>query len=223
MDLGSSPVGFSSSDRARASTLPWTRCALRPSTPIADAPQRARVADPGSYHSATEPSSWKTRAMGRVPPNGYLASACSVRSNPNPGLSDNGNRPSTIRMAGNPSHSSQTLSVGTRLDLSADLLHDEVRDRGVHMQSRQAADRALAGVRRHRDAGHRGHLRHLPKPRDPAHVIDVGLQNVDHSHLDELDGIRSRPPVARRWRSGSWSGARSWPLPRHFPAGTALR
>jgi hypothetical protein len=35
-----------------------------------------------NYHSATEPSSWKTRANMRVPPNGYFARAFSLRSKP---------------------------------------------------------------------------------------------------------------------------------------------
>src|SRR5437870_2315767 len=67
----------------------------------------------------------------------------------------------------------------TWVDLSADFLHDEVRHRGIHMQGGQAADRAFAGVRRHRDARNGGHLRYLPKSRDAAYVIDVGLENID--------------------------------------------
>jgi len=55
---------------------------------------------------------WKTRAMGRAPLKGYFFSGSSDRSNPKPGFSGSGKRPLTMRMAGNPSHSSQTFSVG---------------------------------------------------------------------------------------------------------------
>ena len=37
-----------------------------------------------TYHSATDPSSWNTRAMGRVPEKGYFARAASFSSNPRP-------------------------------------------------------------------------------------------------------------------------------------------
>src|SRR5216683_8069598 len=62
------------------------------------------------YHSATEPSSWKTLAIGFVPPNGYFARLASLNSKPSPSRLGSGKRPSAIRMAGNPNHSSQILS-----------------------------------------------------------------------------------------------------------------
>src|SRR5689334_4461988 len=64
------------------------------------------------HHSATDPSCRNTRAIGFDPPNGYLANASSLRSNPSPGFSGSGYFPFTIRIAGKPNHSSQILSRG---------------------------------------------------------------------------------------------------------------
>ena len=58
-------------------------------------------------------------------------------------------------------------------------------------------------MRRHRDPRHRRHLRYLPKPRDAAHVVDVGLQNIDHSHLDEFAAaVTGHQPLAGGDRRG---------------------
>ena len=83
---------------------------IRGPRPIASDPVCAEVLLLDDHHSATEPSSWKTRAMGLVPPKGYLAKAFSFISNPRPGLSGSGKRPFTIRITGNPTHSSHTFS-----------------------------------------------------------------------------------------------------------------
>src|SRR5450631_1151520 len=45
------------------------------------------------HHSPTEPSSWKTRAIGFEPPKGYLLNEASLSSNPRPGLVGRGKRP----------------------------------------------------------------------------------------------------------------------------------
>src|ERR1700722_8764376 len=56
------------------------------------------------HHSPTEPSSWKTRAMGFEPPKGYLLKEASLSSKPNPGFVGRGNLPFTMRIVGKPNH-----------------------------------------------------------------------------------------------------------------------
>src|SRR5689334_3465625 len=63
------------------------------------------------------------------------------------------------------------------LNLTADLLDDEVGHRRIDMQGGQASDRTFTCVRRHRDARYGCHLRYFPKSRDTTHVIDIGLEN----------------------------------------------
>ena len=96
------------------------------------------------------------------PPNGYFASAFSFISNPRPGFSGSGNRPFTMRIAGKPSHSSQTFSFVSGCNPAADLLNQKVRRRRIDMDGGEAADRTFARMRRHGDARQRRHLADLP-------------------------------------------------------------
>src|ERR1039457_4928353 len=97
------------------------------------------------------------------------------------------------------------LVGGARLDLTADLLHDKVRHGGIHLQRGQAADGAFAGMWRHRDPRCGGHLRHLPKSRDAADMIDIGMEDIHHPHLanftDSEDAHKSLP--GGNWRGGT--------------------
>src|SRR5579859_670059 len=73
------------------------------------------------HHSPTEPSSWKTRAIGFEPPKGYLLKEASLHSKPRPGLVGRGKRPFTMRIGGNPNHSAHTRSLSpgcTKLQIS---------------------------------------------------------------------------------------------------------
>src|ERR1700691_4335605 len=73
------------------------------------------------HHSPTDPSWWKTRAIGLEPPKGYLLKEASLSSNPKPGFEGSGKRPLTMRIAGKPNHSAQIFSLSpgcTKLQIS---------------------------------------------------------------------------------------------------------
>src|SRR5688572_29275632 len=61
----------------------------------------------------------------------------------------------------------------------ADLLGEEIGTRRIYVQARDPADRTLTCVRSHANSGCFGRGRYLPQRRDPTHVGDVRLQDVD--------------------------------------------
>ena len=89
------------------------------------------------------------------------------------------------------------LVLRLRFDAAANFLDQKVRCRCIHMNRGEATDGPPRGawvsstpIRRH--------LPHFPQGRDATHVIDIGLQNVNHAHLDAPRHLwaMSRSPVA---------------------------
>jgi hypothetical protein len=131
-----------------------------------------------------------TKGNGRVPWNGYFFSAASLTSNPSRCLV--GQRiTSAQHPRGGEAHQVFPDAVHPAgLHQPANLLRQEIRDRGIHMQAGDGAHWPLAGARRHADA--RG-IGSGPAPwrtasRIPAH------------HGRDLTGVpnRSTTPVSMR-------------------------
>jgi hypothetical protein len=103
-----------------------------------------------------------------------------------------------MRMAGKPNHSSQILFLPRGLDKAADFLNDEIGDGAIDVKCGQPADGALTGMWRHRDAGDASERCRLPQAGDATHMVNVGLQNINDTHLDQLAAtVRSDQPFPR--------------------------
>ena len=174
-----------------------------------------------AYHSATEPSSWNTRAIGRVPPNGYLQ-GCFGQFEAEAWFSESGNRPSTMRMPG----SRTILPRFCRRAGSTPPQISCTRKFGIAESTCIVASPPIgpfASMRRHGDAGDIGQARDLPQSRDAAHMVDIRLQNIDDAHLNQLAATvgGDQPLAGGNRRSGALRDLVPWPA--RSPAGRALR
>ncbi len=138
--------------------------------------------------------------MGRVPANGYFARLASLSSNPRPGFCASGKRPSTIRMAGNPSHSSHTLSVAPgwiwpQISCTTKFVIAEFT---CNVANPPMGPSQAWGAMEIPDAA--AICETFQSPVMPPYVIDIGLENVDYAHLDQISRTpkmpTSRSPVA---------------------------
>ena len=64
-----------------------------------------------------------------------------------------------------------------------------------------------------------GHGADFPERGDAADVVDVGLEDVDDAHLDQLAARVVTRSGVRRWRSGWWSGGRCAAMALTFSGG----
>src|ERR1051326_2023161 len=76
----------------------------------------------------------------------------------------------------------------SRVHAATDLLSQKIGGGGVYVHRCHPADWSLAGVRRHGNIGQGSHLPDLPQSGDAADVVNIGLQNVNDSHLNEFTG-----------------------------------